>query len=236
MSTYAQLVSDARKQTRTTSTNWTDANILVDINNGLDEVASIIQRADGNWQWEDSNQTDLPIGTTNLISGQQDYAIDTTFLKVEEVWIHTSATDTTWTELQYVEDKAHFLDKISTQDTGVPMFFTIVGNSILFDTFPNYSSTSGLKVLFARNVKYFSGGETAVATTSAPGFNAQFHKYLSLYAQREWLEAYEKGNDHLNKVLIRMQKMEKDMQSYYASKKKGTHFNLKSNINISDYR
>lgn len=233
---YTAIVADARKQTRTTSTNWTDANILIDLNNGLDEVASIIQQADGNWQWEDTNQTDLPIGTTDINSGQQDYEIDQTFLKVEKVWIHTTATDTTWHELTYIEDKSKFLDLVSTQDTGVPTSFTIIGNSILFDTFPNYASTNGLKVLFARNVKYFSGGETAVATTSAPGFNPQFHKYLSLYAQREWLEAYEKGNDHLNKVLIRMQKMEKDMQKYYSSKKKSTHFNLKSGININDYR
>lgn len=232
---YTQIVADARKQTRTTSTNWTDANILIDINNGLDEVASIIQRADGNWQWEDPNQTDLPIGTTNIVSGQQDYEISTTFLKVEKVWIHTTSTDTTWTELDYVEDKSEFLDKVSTQDTGVPMFYTIVGNSLIFDTFPNYSSTNGLKVLFARNVQYFSGTTTPVATTVAPGFNPQFHKYLSLYAQREWLEAYEKGNDHLNKVLIRMQKMEKDIQKYYSSKKKGTALNFSANLDANDY-
>lgn len=234
---YTAIVTDARKQTRTTSANWSDANILIDINNGQEEVAAIIQRADGDWQWEDLNQSDTFTGLHNIVSGTQTVAITTTYIKIEKIFIHSTATDTTWIELPYNPDKSKFLEATSTNNTGVPSEYTLIGNSIVFDVFPNYSSTNGLKILVQKDITPFGDGTGGtLATSASPGFNPQFHKYLSLYAQREWLEAYEKGNDHLNKVIIRLQKMEKDMMHYYSSKKRGERTNLKSGLSIEEYQ
>ena len=245
---YTAIRSDARKQVKATVSDWSDENILVDINNGVDEVVAIIQEADGDWEFEDANQplTDqgdgsggLPVATTSIVSGQQDYILTTPFLKIEKIFIHSYDGDITWTELKYNPDKRKFLNINSTQNIGIPREFTLIGNSILFDCFPNFSSTSGLKALYTRNaLKFGDGTGGTLATTAAPGWNAQFHKYLSLYAQREWLEAYEKGNTHLNKVVARMIQMKKDIQSFYSSKKKGTHLNFRNHqgIEIQEYK
>ncbi len=245
---YTEIRTDARKQVKATVADWSDANILVDINNGVDEVVQIIQEADGDWEFEDSNQplTDqgdgsggLPVATTSIVSGQQDYLLNTPFLKIEMIFIHQYDGDITWLELKYNPEKRKFLNINSIQDIGTPSEFTLIGNSILFDCYPNYASTGGLKALYTRNALHFgTGSNGTLATTASPGWNAQFHKYLSLYAQREWLEAYEKGNTHLNKVVARMIQMKKDIQSFYSSKKKGTHLNFKNNtgININEYR
>ena len=239
MATFQTLINDARKQVTGTNTlNWPDTDIFIDFNNGLDEVASIIQKADGAWQWEDTNNTtELPIGTTNIVSGQQDYGIDLTFLKLERLFIHVSPTDITWHEITYNPDKSKFLNKNSTNDVGIPREFTIIGNSIVFDCFPNYSCTLGLKALFARNVKYVGDGTGGtVAVTATPGFNLQYHKYLSLYAQRERLEGKEQKAQQYNKIVARMIQMRKDIQNFYSSRKKASPFNLKNNINIDEYR
>ena len=247
MATFATLISDARKQVGATSSQWSDTDIAIDMNNGIDEATALIQRAVGGWEFEDSNRTDQSIGRTNITSGQQDIGIDLTFLKVEKVWIHTSATDTNWIEIKYGPDKTRFLNKNPTNDVGIPTRFTIIGNSIFFDCFPNYTTTGsgaspetfGVKVLVTRNAKYLGDGNNGtLATTDSPGFNPQFHKYLSLYCQRERLEAKEEGNNHYNKVVSRMLKMEKDIQKFYSSRKKATTFNIgaKNDININDYK
>ena len=247
MATFATLITDARKQVGATSSQWSDTDIKIDMNNGLDEVASIIQMADGSWQFEDPNNTTSPIGRTDITSGEQSVGIDLTFLKVEKVWIHTSATDRRWTELKFNPDKSRFLNKNSTNDVGVPTQFTIIGNEIFFDCFPNFSTTGdannldlyGVRVLFERNVKYVGDGTNGtLATTASPGFNPQFHKYLSLYAQRERLEAKEEGNNHYTKVNNRMIVMRKDIQRFYSSRKKASPLNIgaKNDININEYK
>ena len=38
------------------------------INEALNRVASLIMTADGRWQWDDTNTTDYPIGTTDLVT------------------------------------------------------------------------------------------------------------------------------------------------------------------------
>lgn len=247
MALFSTLIADARKQVGATSTQWSDTDIKIDFNNGLDEVASIIQRADGSWQWEDLNNTTAPIGRINITAGQQSTAIDLTFLKIEKIWIHTTATDLTWTELRFEADKSKFLNKNSTNDVGIPTCFTIIGNEIFFDCFPNYTTTGdgshldnfGMRVLFERNTKYLGDGTNGtLATTDSPGFNPQFHKYLSLYAQRERLESKEEGNNHYNKVVGRLKAMEKSIQSFYSSRKKATPFNIgaRNDINVGDYK
>ncbi len=243
---YTEIRADARKQVKATANNWPDDKILQDINNGVDEVSSLIQGADGDWQYDDANQptTDqgdgtggLPVATTSIVAGVQDTTLNVPFLKIEKVFIHQFDGDITWQELRYNPDKSRFLNINSTQDVGVPREFCLIGNSIFFDVYPNYSSVGGLAATYTRtSLKFGTGTGGTLATTAAPGWNSQFHKYLSLYAQREWLEAYEKGNSHLNKVIVRMQVMAKAITSFYSSKKKGSPQNLRSNIDINEYR
>ena len=52
----------------------------------LDDVVSVILQSDAKWKWDDDNQTDHPIGTINLVNGQQDYELaGGTYLKVNRV-------------------------------------------------------------------------------------------------------------------------------------------------------
>ena len=73
---------------------WTKADITAypindrtrNCNLALDKMAALVMSADGRWEWDDTNNTDLPIGRTNLVSGQRDYGISgATFLKITKV-------------------------------------------------------------------------------------------------------------------------------------------------------
>src|SRR5205809_836405 len=44
------------------------------VNITLDDFIKLAITSDGRWQFDDSNQTDYPIVSTNLVSGQRDYS------------------------------------------------------------------------------------------------------------------------------------------------------------------
>ena len=71
--TLDQLRSDIDFLLNTTS--YADADRVRNINARLDDVVSLILQSDGRWEWDDSNNTTLPIGTTTLVNNQQDYSI-----------------------------------------------------------------------------------------------------------------------------------------------------------------
>mgnify|MGYP001571696632 CR=1 FL=1 len=150
-------------------------------NFAVDKVVSLIFRSDSRWQWDDINNTDLPIGTTNLVSGQVDYAIATTHLKIHKVRIKDSSGN--WVSLTSV-DRGELTDGQLTATAGDPKRYDKVGNSIYLYPTPNYSSSNGLEVQFQRGGSYFIYTDT----TKEPGFASQFHRLISLYAALDYCE------------------------------------------------
>ena len=208
-STNQGLVQEIDFLLGTNSTTYGINDKTRNINRALERVASIIQTADGKWDWEDLNNADMPIATTNIVSAQQDYSVDTTFLKIKGVYYLD--TTGTWNELIYSSDKDGFL-QLTTNDTGIPSRYTIVGNSILLDVYPTSSVTGGLKVYFARDVHLF----TVSDTTATAGFASQFHRYLSLSAAYDF--AIAKGKDIANTLRNEMLIMEKGIKEHYSGR------------------
>jgi hypothetical protein len=211
----------------TNSGNYSTNDKTRNVNRGLDRIAYLIQTADGRWDWEDTNNTDLPIATTNIVANQQDYGIDTTFLKVKEVFYYENGN---WEKLKHSEDKEKFL-KITSTDTGEPTEYCIIGNSIMLDVYPDSNVTAGLKVYFARSVHYF---ETTDTTESA-GFNPQFHRLLSLYGAYDWAIAKEPQKATWLKNEIST--MEKALQDFYSKRDQTENYRfINSGLNTNDYK
>ena len=57
------------------------------INEALNRVTSLILQSDARWQFDDTNNTDLPIGLTTLTTDQQDYSLSVTHLTINRVEI-----------------------------------------------------------------------------------------------------------------------------------------------------
>lgn len=173
---------------KSNSTSYPLAEKVSDVNLGMDRVLSLIFKAGGTWQFDDSNQTDYPIITTNLVSGQRDYSFVTDqsgnlILDIFQVDIANSAgifSKISPVDVQSGENVDSFIDGRNL--SGTPIRYDKTANAIFLDPIPNYNSTGGLKVYINRESTYF----TANDTTKKPGFAGLFHKYLAIYASYEY--------------------------------------------------
>jgi len=220
------LVEDTDRLVNTDSSSYPLADKAAIMNNYLDEVVSLIQNSDGRWEWDDSNQTDLPIGTTTLVDGQPDYNIaGDTFLKIIRV------------ELMNVNGDYELLTPITDSDVnqsmtefqktnGMPKFYDKIGDSILLYPTPSASLvtlSAGLKVYFQRLPSYFSSGDT----TKVPGFNPLFHRILSMGAALD----YAISNEMVTKVNIltnKLAQMQSGLIEAYTSRSRDEQVKLRT--------
>lgn len=211
--TYNQgIVEEIRFLTNTTSTNYSIENITRNVNRGLDRVAYLIQTSDQLWQFDDSNETDQPIATTDLFTDQTDYAIDQTFLKIMKVEIKNSAG--VWSEIAPINVTDPEYLQVSTQTSGMPLRYDKNGNSILLYPAPNYDGDESLRVYYQRNMSYFDTSDTV----KTPGFNPQFHRLLTLYASLDY--AIAKDLPQANSLAAQAQKLEEDLMDFYSNRGK----------------
>lgn len=182
------------------------------INRAMDKAVSLILSSDGVWEWDDSNQTDLPTATTDLVSGQNDYSFAIQHLKIINVLAKNSGGD--WQILKpfdLAEDKAsEYL--LNPDETGSPRYYDKRAGSVFLFPKPDYASTGGLKINFQRPSTYFTTSDT----TKAPGFATIFHKYISLLASYDYAMA--KGLPKINQIKQDIAEMELAIQAFYGKR------------------
>lgn len=213
------LIQDINDWCGTDDTSYPIAKKTRDINAWLDRVVSLILQSDGRWQWDDSNYTDLPIGTGDLVSGQQDYNIaGSTFLNISRL------------EVMGPDGNYYLLDPIDEHDIanqalseymktpGRPLKYDKKGDSVFLCPAPASGSVTlakGLKVSFQRTGSYF----TASDTTKSPGFNPLFHRILSLGPSLDYVSK----NEMVTKVKIiapMVEKLEAGLILAYSTRSK----------------
>lgn len=161
------------------------------INQAFDDFTRIAIASSGLWEWDDSNQTDLPFITANLVGSptpQRDYSFTTDgssnlILDIYKVLILPSATATTYVEIEPANenDDVSFIDGSNTSG-GIPSRYAKRANAILLDPMPNYNATAGLKVIINREASYFTSSDT----TKKPGVPGILHKYFYLKPAAEY--------------------------------------------------
>jgi hypothetical protein len=159
------------------------------LNEALNRVTSLILTADGRWQFDDTNFTDLPIGTTDLVttlgSEQSNYAFDVSHLKI--LGVELLNADGVWKQLTPI-DQVDLLDNSVTDflnTAGMPKYYDKLGDQIFLYPKPlatSVTSTAGLKVRFQRPPSYFVYTDTA----KKPGFNSLYHNLVALLACRDY--------------------------------------------------
>lgn len=160
------------------------------INSAFDNIMPLLMSYTDYIRWDDTNHTDRPIGTLNLVSGQSDYTFgeddnSLDILNITNVKILESSTDTEYVDLEKMTiDDDRMSDAMSPNpsNTGVPTHWLEVGNSIFLYPEPNYSATNGIKIFFEREQHYFSSTDT----TEEAGIPKPFHELLALYASLDW--------------------------------------------------
>lgn len=211
------LVQQVRDLMRVDASQWPTSRIVNSANNYLDTITGYAIKADRRFQWDDTNHTALPIGTTNLIANQSEYSFLTdqqgnAILTLTRIDILDS--NGKYRQLKVVDqtqiDEA--LDEALNPAGTVMEYDKIADNIIRLYPKPAVSVTNGLKFYFQRSGSYF----TATDTTKAPGVAPLLHRGFVIAAAYDG--ALTLGLQNLQPLSVEMQKEEEKMKLYFADR------------------
>lgn len=190
--------------------------MLIDINNALMHVTSLILANDRKWQFDDQNYTDLPIATTALVANQQDYSLSVSQLTIDRLEVMDANGN--WTALtQFDQQDFKRGRKIALEayksTPGIPTEYDLVGNSIFLYPPPSYSLAAALKVYFTRAPSLFSSADVSTGTKQ-PGFNSLFHDLIPLWVAYNY--AVENSQATANGFLAAINLKEKQIEDFYG--------------------
>lgn len=197
------------------------------VNQSLDKAHQIIFVADGRWQFDDSNHTDYPIITTNLVDGQRDYTFTTDgssnlILAVHRVFVKTSSSGPYYEifPVDVQSDREGIISGFADgqNSEGAPYTYDLTATGIFLDPIPNANVTNGLKVYISREGSYF----TTSSTTKKPGFAGLYHDYCVL----EPAYRYARANNLTNKETLKRDvlEIERAMTEFYSQRNKHDTF------------
>jgi hypothetical protein len=196
--------------------------LLRRINEAYERVIAWILEADGLWQWDDTNYSDLPIGTQDLVEGQSNYSFNDKFLEIEEVQVKDKNGD--WSILQAIDQKEYSdYEPLSEafKDKGQPVMYDKVTDDTI-ELFPAPSSTDmtltgGLKIKYRRTASLFTSAEVT-AGTKEPGFLSPFHYILSYMSAIPYCMSYKK--DRVALFEKRVEEYKTDMLKHYSRRER----------------
>jgi len=182
------------------------------LNQAYYDVNRLIWECCDNWQYDDSNKTDLPKVMTTLASGTATYTIPSTAQRIHR--IEVKDVNSNWLKLKPIDYKdIGISEQEYYKDSGLPVYYDLIGN--LIRLYPAPSSvyvieSSGMAVYVDRNVGLF----TSASTTASPGFAPQFHRLLSLQASLD----FEKDPGQRNLLLAEKQQLTDGLKRFYSTR------------------
>lgn len=224
--TIADIVTKIYDYTKTNSSSYPADNLIIDINQAYNRIVSLIMQADGRWQWDDDNRSDLPIATTTVTANQQDYSIAVSHLKLLRAEIKRNGA-TVWDKLVPIDeaDEPLSLDNVNT---GVPSYYDKIGNSVFLYPIPNYTQSASLKLYFQRGPDEYTGaqiwssylvGDSAATKaaytlngTKPPGFNSLYHDLIPLWVAYDYAisNGLSTASGFLNEILRKEEQLKRD--------------------------
>jgi len=204
------------------------------INIWYHKIITMIFASQDDWDWDDSNQTDYPIATTDLVANQQDYTIPVSLnvLKIQRIDVSYDG-GTTWKRAVPIDAGSI---NVALSSTNIAQAFStdnpkydIRNNAIFLYPVPSSNSTGGLKIWFSRGPLEFATTDT----TKLPGFDAAFHRMLSLGASYDY--AFIKNLPTQAALLNLLQDYEARLKQYYGRKNEDVQWSLKSSYDDRYY-
>jgi len=217
MATIENINLEARALVDADTTTFPDATLLRRINMAYEEVVGRLIALNENWKFDDSNYTDLPIGSGDLVSGQQDYSFAASLLMIERV------------EVLDVNGDSHKLKPIDEKDItealseyksggGLPEEYARRGHSVFLYPYPVTASvtlTSGLKIYFKRTASIYTAAEVTTGTKE-PGFPSPYHYLLAYKAALPYALTYKK--DRVQMIREEIFRMESELFTLATNK------------------
>jgi len=199
---------------RVDATQWPTYKIVNSCNNWLDTVTGFAIGADRKWEWDDTNHTKLPIGTTNLVANQADYSFLTDeqgnkILNLTRIDILDPSGE--YRQLEPLDDADinGALDEFEST-AGLPQYYDKIADNIV-RLYPKPASnvTNGLKFYFQRSASYFA----ATDTTKEPGVSPLLHRGFVIASAYDG--ALTLGLQNTQVLAVELAKEEKKMKDYF---------------------
>lgn len=207
----------------TTSEDYAIEDKTRNVNIAYHEAAQIIQSADGTWQWDDSNNTTLPFGVTDIVANQRDYTLDDAMLEIERVEVKDTGGN--WVKLKPIDQADIVSPYLEFHETaGTPEYYDKVGNSLYLFPAANFSQVESMRVQFKRGAVIFDVADT----DTSPGFIERFHDFLALSAAIAYCAMYKQ--DRVAVLIDAKERMRAEMFNYYNRRAKDEHKRFKVHL------
>jgi hypothetical protein len=194
-------------------TSYSLADITRNINTSYLDTARSIWDCAAGWQYDDSNNTDLPVAYSTLVNGQQDYSLPTDAQRVQRIEIEDIFGN--YNVLKQID--IHDIDNQAMSEfmgtAGMPLYYDLVGRSINLYPAPasgNVTLASGIAVYVDREPELF----TTASTSATPGFASPFHRILSYAAAIDFVQ--DKATQ--DRLVAMKSKLERDLVSFYSKR------------------
>jgi len=190
-----------------------------------------IWKATGTWDFDDSNQTTLPVATTTLVDSQHDYALPSTARKIDRV--EAKDINGNWSLIGQI-DKSTFKTEAITEFEdvdGMPKYYDLIGNSLYLYPAPDQTisaTTGALKLYASRDIIGFSTTVNATTNAVEPGFDNHFHRYISVGASYDW--SLTKGLKKTPQLKQQVDELSYNIHEYYGARNR----DLKTRIGVRD--
>lgn len=201
----------------TDTTSYPLASKVRRINSAYEELIGEIINSDGTWEWDDTNHTDLPVGTADLVNAQESYTFASEYLEIRQVKVKDASGN--WQVLRPI-DYRDFKDTAieeSFATTGMPQYYDIIGDTIKLYPAPataSVTTTAGLKIHFTRTADLF----TTADTTQSPGLPSTHHVILAYMAAIPYCMTYKK--DRVPLYQQKVQDMKRTLLLHYGRREK----------------
>lgn len=211
------IVQQVRNLMRVDAVQYPTIRIVNSCNNWLDTVTGYAIGADRRFQFDDTNHSKLPIGTTDLVQNQSDYS----FLTDEQ---GNSIINLSRIDILDPDDNYRKLDVINESDidyaldehmstAGFPLAYDkIADNIIRLYPKPATAVTAGLKFYFQRTPSYFVEADT----TKAPGVSPLLHRGFVIASAYDG--AMTLGLENVQLLSVELQKEDLKMQRYFGNR------------------
>lgn len=232
MPTIIDINAEARSLADADTTSYPAATLLRRINAAYERVVGWIINVDGTWQFDDSNYSDLPIGTQTLVAAQKAYTFNDKFLQILEVQVKD--VNGNWRILKPI-DQIEYSNETPLDETfktdGLPLYYDKVSEDTI-KLFPapdagvSVTLASGLKIKFKRTADLFleSVPGTPDNASKIPGFISTHHYILSYMAALPYCMSYKKDRVATYERIIgdfdKPMGMKKDILMAYALREK----------------
>ncbi len=198
---------------------WPTWKVVNSANDWHDKVVSYLIGADKRFQWDDTNHTKLPEGTTDLVSGQSDYSFLTDeqgnkILTLLGISVLPSSSATLYAPLKEVDRQSEgYNSETFGMVTGAPSAYDKIADNIArLDAKPPALITNGLKFYFQREGSRFATTDT----TKEPGVSPLLHR--GYFIAGAYDAALELGLGNLQALAVELAKEEQNLMLYCESR------------------